>query len=90
MYLAGRVPIKTYLRYCTIFALSSVGTLLIIVGILSFMLWPGQDSWYQTGGVLSAFFGESMFAQLLGPILLHAHHHRRRGRLCSSQDRGSC
>ena len=28
------------------------------------MLWPGQDSWYQTGGVLSAFFGESMFAQL--------------------------
>ena len=64
VYLAGRVPIKTYLRYCTIFALSSVGTLLIIVGILSFMLWPGQDSWYQTGGVLSAFFGESMFAQL--------------------------
>ena len=25
----------------------------------------------------------------LGPVLLHAHHHRRRGRLCSSQDRGS-
>ncbi len=64
VYLAGRVPVKTYLRYATIFALSSVGTLLIIVGILSFMLWPGSPDWYQTGGVLSAFFGESMFAQL--------------------------
>ncbi len=64
VYLAGRVPVKTYLRYCTIFALSSVGTLLIIVGILSFMLWPAQQTWYQTGGVLTAFFGESMFAQL--------------------------
>lgn len=64
VYLAGRVPVKTYLRYCSIFALSSVGTLLIIVGVLSFMLWPGQPSWAQEGGVLSAFFGESMFAQL--------------------------
>ncbi len=64
VYLAGRVPVKTYLRYCTIFALASVGTLLIIVGILSFMLWPASGEWYTSGGVLTAFFGESMFAQL--------------------------
>lgn len=37
---------------------------MIIVGILSFMLWPASGEWYTSGGVLTAFFGESMFAQL--------------------------
>ena len=36
----------------------------MIVGILSFMLWPGQADWHQTGGVLNAFFGENTFAQM--------------------------
>ena len=64
VYLAGRVPVKTYLRFSTIFALASVSTLLIIVGILSFMLWPASPEWMKTGGVLTSFFGETMFAQL--------------------------
>ena len=36
----------------------------MIAGILSFMLWPGQADWHQTGGVLNAFFGENTFAQV--------------------------
>ena len=42
VYLAGRVDPKTHTRIATIFGLSSVATLLVIAGILSFMLWPGQ------------------------------------------------
>ena len=47
-----------------IFGLASVATLLVIVGILSFMLWPGDPNWHETGGVLNAFFGENTFAQM--------------------------
>lgn len=64
VYLAGRVDPKTHTRIATIFGLSSVATLLVIAGILSFMLWPGQADWHQTGGVLNAFFGENTFAQV--------------------------
>lgn len=64
VYLAGRVDARTHTRISVIFGLASVATLLVIVGILSFMLWPGQADWHQTGGVLNAFFGENTFAQM--------------------------
>lgn len=64
VYLAGRVDARTHTRIAAIFGCASVATLLVIVGILSFMLWPGQADWHQTGGVLNAFFGENTFAQM--------------------------
>ena len=72
VYLAGRVDPKTHTRIATIFGLSSVATLLVIAGILSFMLWPGQADWHQTGGVLNAFFGENTFAQVAARFMKRA------------------
>lgn len=64
VYLAGKVDPRTHTRIAVIFGLASVATLLVIVGILSFMLWPGDPNWHETGGVLNAFFGENTFAQM--------------------------
>ena len=64
VYLAGKVDAKTYLKISVIFGLTSYTTMLVIVGILSFMMWPGKQAWYETGGVLSAFYGPNTFAQL--------------------------
>lgn len=64
VYLAGRVNTRTYLRLTAIFALASVATLLIIVGVLSFMLWPGTAQWAATGSVMHAFFGPNTLAQV--------------------------
>ncbi|HXF08548.1 MAG TPA: hypothetical protein VNK45_08520 [Candidatus Acidoferrales bacterium] len=38
--------------------------MLLIVGILSFMMWPGHDSWYQTGSTNDAFYNLNFFAHL--------------------------
>lgn len=65
VYLAGKVDAKTHTRVAAIFGLSSVGTLLVIVGILSFMMWPGSADWYTQGGTLKAYFGLNTFAQSL-------------------------
>ncbi len=64
VYLAGKVDPKTHTRIAVIFGFASVATLLVIVGILSFMMWPGSADWYVTGGVLKAFFGANTFAQI--------------------------
>lgn len=64
VYLAGRVAKETYLRLSAIFALSSVATLLVITGVLSFMLSPGNPSWFESGSVLEAFYGPNTFAQV--------------------------
>lgn len=64
VYLANRVPTRTYMKLSAIFALSSLATLMVIVGILSFMLWPGNPGWYETGSVMQAFFGPNTFAQM--------------------------
>lgn len=64
VYLAGKVDVKTHTRIAVIFGLTSYTTMLVIVGILSFMMWPGHADWTQTGGVLNAFFGPNTFAQL--------------------------
>lgn len=64
VYLAGKIDVKTHTRISLIFGLASYTTMLIIVGILSFMMWPGKAEWSQTGGVLNAFYGPNTFAQL--------------------------
>ena len=64
VYLAGKIDVKTHTRITLIFGLTSYTTMLVIVGILSFMMWPGQPDWFETGGVLNAFYGPNTFAQL--------------------------
>jgi hypothetical protein len=38
--------------------------MLIIIGILSFMMWPGKPEWFVEGGYLNGFYGANTFAQL--------------------------
>jgi hypothetical protein len=64
VYLVGRVDRQTHTRIALVFGLASYTTMLIIVGILSFMMWPGKAEWATTGGVLNAFYGGNTFAQL--------------------------
>ena len=64
VYLAQRLDARTHLKVSVIFGLTSYTTMLVIVGILSFMMWPGKADWYETGGVLNAFYGPNTFAQL--------------------------
>jgi cytochrome c553 len=64
VYMANKLDGKTYLKLSIIFGLTSYTTMLVIVGILSFMMWPGKQEWYEQGGVLSAFYGPNTFAQL--------------------------
>lgn len=64
VYLASRVDRQTHLRLSIIFGLTSYTTMLVIVGILSFMLWPGKADWFTDTGVLNGFFGPNTFAQL--------------------------
>jgi hypothetical protein len=64
IYLVGKVDRATHLRISIIFGLASYGTMLIIIGILSFMMWPGQPEWFTEGGYLNGFYGSNTFAQL--------------------------
>jgi len=64
VYLVGKIDVRTHTRITVIFALTSYTTMLVIVGILSFMMWPGRADWSETGGVLNAFYGPNTFAQL--------------------------
>jgi hypothetical protein len=64
IYLVGKVDRATHLRISIIFGLSSYGTMLIIIGILSFMMWPGKPEWLAEGGYLNGFYGANTFAQL--------------------------
>jgi hypothetical protein len=64
IYLVGKVDRATHLRISIIFGLASYGTMLIIIGILSFMMWPGQPEWFTDGGYLNGFYGSNTFAQL--------------------------
>lgn len=63
-YLATRLDAKTCLRIAVIFGLTSYTTMLVIVGILSFVMWPGQERWFTEGGYLNGFYGPNTFAQL--------------------------
>lgn len=64
IYLLGKIDTKSHLKLTWSFALASWGTMLLIVGILSFMLWPGHAAWYQTGSTNDAFYNLNFFAHL--------------------------
>lgn len=64
VYLIGKVDAKTHFKLTWSFACASWATMLLIVGILSFMTWPGDDSWYQTGSTADAFYNLNFFAHL--------------------------
>ncbi len=64
VYLVGKVDQKTHLKLTVILGLASYATMLIILGILSFMMWPGKEEWFAQGGNLEAFYGANTFAQL--------------------------
>ena len=65
VYLAGRIDARSYLKIAWLFGGASWATMLVIVGILSFMLWPGQERWFDVGGTLTGFYGPYTFAQIL-------------------------
>ncbi|RXJ87256.1 cytochrome c [Arcobacter sp. CECT 8985] len=64
VYFIEKIDRKTHLKLTYAFALASVGTLFLIIGIISFMMWPGNDAFYQTGAVSDAFFGINTFPHL--------------------------
>ncbi|MFZ1125913.1 MAG: hypothetical protein WAN59_12310 [Candidatus Baltobacteraceae bacterium] len=64
VYLIGKIDAKTHLKLTWSFALASWATMWLIVGILSFMMWPGNETWYQTGSTSDAFYNLNFFAQL--------------------------
>jgi len=61
-YTFDKVDKKTHLTIGWIFALASWTTMVIIVGILSFMLTPGK--WPKTGGFFAGFFNPTYWPQL--------------------------
>ena len=62
VYLIGKVDAKSHLKLTWSFALASWSTMLLIVGALSFMMWPGHESWFQTGSTNAAFYKLNFFA----------------------------
>lgn len=64
VYLVGKVDQRTHLRITWMFGIASYATMLIILGILSFMMWPGKEVWFTEGGYLNGFYGSNTFAQL--------------------------
>ena len=63
-YLVGKVDKKTHMKISMIFGLASFATMVIIVGILSFMMVPGKEIWFQEGGYLNGFYGGNTFVQM--------------------------
>jgi mono/diheme cytochrome c family protein len=64
IYFMDKVDRKTHLKLTYTFALASVGTLALIIGIISFMMWPGTDAYYATGSASDAFFGTNTFPHM--------------------------
>jgi hypothetical protein len=64
VYLVGKVDQRTHLRMTIILGLAAYATMLIILGILSFMMWPGKPEFFTEGGYLNGFYGANTFAQL--------------------------
>jgi mono/diheme cytochrome c family protein len=65
IYTIGKIDRKTHLKLTYMFALASVSTLFLIIGIISFMMWPGTEAWYQTGSASDAFFGINTFPHMI-------------------------
>lgn len=64
VYFIDRIDRKSHLRLTYTFALASVGTLALIIGIISFMMWPGTNAYYATGSASDAFFGINTFPHM--------------------------
>lgn len=64
VYFIGKIDRKTHLKLTYTFALASVGTLMLIIGIISFMMWPGTDAFFVTGSASDAFFGLNTFPHM--------------------------
>lgn len=64
VYFTDKIDRKTHLRLTYTFALASVGTLALIIGIISFMMWPGNNAFYTTGSASDAFFGLNTFPHM--------------------------
>jgi len=64
VYLLGKIDARTHLKLAWSFACASWATMLLIVGILSFMMWPGNERWYLTGSTADAFYNVNFFAHL--------------------------
>lgn len=64
VYLLGKIDARSHLKLTWSFALASWATMLLIVGILSFMMWPGDEAWYLTGSTNDAFYNLNFFAHL--------------------------
>jgi len=64
IYFMGKIDRKTHLKLTYTFAIASVGTLALIIGIISFMMWPGTDAYYATGSASDAFFGVNTFPHM--------------------------
>ena len=63
VYLVGKVDKQTHMKISLIFGIASFATLIIIVGILSFMMVPGKEIWFEEGGYLNGFYGTNTFIQ---------------------------
>jgi len=63
VYLVGKVDKQTHMKISLIFGIASFATLIIIVGILSFMMMPGKEAWFEDGGYLNGFYGTNTFIQ---------------------------
>jgi len=64
VYFMNKIDKKTHLKLTFTFALASVGTLALIIGIISFMMWPGTEAYYTTGSASDAFFGTNTFPHM--------------------------
>jgi len=64
VYFIDKMDRKTHLKLTYTFALASLGTLFLIIGIISFMMWPGNDAFYLTGSASDAFFGVNTFPHM--------------------------
>ncbi len=64
VYFIDKIDKKTHLKLTFTFAIASVGTLALIIGIISFMMWPGTEAYYATGSASDAFFGTNTFPHM--------------------------
>ena len=64
VYLVGKVDKRTHMQISLLFGMASFATMIIIIGILSFMMMPGKEQWFAEGGYLNAFFGSNTFVQM--------------------------
>lgn len=64
IYFMDKIDRKTHLKLTYTFAIASIGTLALIIGIISFMMWPGTMAYFETGNSSDAFFGINTFPHM--------------------------